>query len=210
MIRIVLTDDHEVVLSGLRSILGAAGDMEVVSTARNVDDALAAIEHHRPDVAVADLSMPEKSGLELVRRVTGSWPRTRVVVLSMQEAEAYVSQALSLGASGYVVKSAPSDELLAAIRDAAQGRRYLSSSISRDALEQYESRLSGRTPLSLLTDRERDVLLLVVSGLTSEEIAHKLEIGRRTVDTHRANLLRKTGARSTADMVRFAIEHHLT
>jgi DNA-binding NarL/FixJ family response regulator len=208
-IRVVLADDHEVVLSGLTAMIGAAGDMKVVALARNADDALEQVAQFRPDVLVADVSMPDQSGLELARRVFVGWPSTRVVMLSMHESEAYVSQALRQGAIGYVLKSSPSKELLEAIRCAVRGERYLANAISVDALERYEARFAAQAPnpARFMTERELDVLRLVVRGLTSAEIADELDIGKRTVESHRANLLRKLGARSTADMVRFAIEN---
>jgi DNA-binding NarL/FixJ family response regulator len=209
--RILLADDHPIVRDGLRAVLEAHPDLRVVGEADDGSAVLPLVEQLRPDVLVLDLIMPGTSGLELTRQVRRTAPRTGVVILSMHANEAYVAEALRAGASAYVLKKAASQELVAGIRAALAGECYLSTQISREILAEYQQATqSGVVDLfETLTPRERQVLDLLATGLSSNQIAARLGIGSRTVETHRANLMRKLNLHSTAELVRYAVQRGL-
>ena len=205
---IVLADDHQVVRHGLRSLLEAEPDFSVVGETGDGLEAAQLVERLQPDVLVLDLMMPGLNGLEVTRQVSQRSPRTRVVILSMHASEAHVLEALRSGAAAYVLKESTSAELVRAVREAVAGRRYLSSPLSERAIEAYMKKAESAAldPYEMLTAREREVLHLVVQGHTSAEIADRLFISRRTVETHRANLMRKLGLRTHTDLIRYALQ----
>ena len=208
---IVLADDHHVVRQGLRALIEAQPDLAVVGEAADGLEVPGLVERLAPDVLVVDIVLPGLGGLEVTRRVRHRAPRTRVVVLSMYATEAYVIEALRHGASAYVVKDASATELLRAVRAAAAGERYLSPPLSEKTIEAYLERAKTR-PLDLydtLTTREREVLHLAAEGHGNPQIAARLDIGVRTVETHRANLMRKLALHSQTDLVRFALARGL-
>jgi two-component system, NarL family, response regulator NreC len=206
-ITILLADDHPVVRLGVRTLLQAEADFELVGEA---DDGLAVVplvESQQPDVLVLDLMLPNLSGLEITRQVTQRWPRTRIVILSMHANEAYVLEALRNGAAGYVLKGSNARDLVRAVREVAAGGRYLSPPLSEHTLKAYAHKTESPTldPYETLTTREREVLHLAAAGLTSPGIAARLFISRRTVETHRANLMHKLGLETQTDLVRYAL-----
>ena len=204
---VVLADDHQVVRKGLRALLEAEEDLSVVGEAADGLEALDLVERFQPTVLVADVVMPGLSGPDVAREVRRRSPGTRTVILSMYANEAYVLEALTNGAYGYVVKEASAAEFLRAVREAAAGRRYLSPPLSESAVADYAHRRRGQ-PVDLyeaLTPRERAVLHLAGEGLTSAEIGARLAISGRTAETHRANLMRKLGLRGHIDLVRYTI-----
>ncbi|NWF79431.1 MAG: response regulator transcription factor [Chloroflexi bacterium] len=204
---IVLADDHHVVRSGLRVLLENDLSCHVVGEAGNGPEALALVERLQPDVLVADLIMPGLSGLEVARQARIVSPQTRIVILSMHADESYVREALRAGVTAYVLKETLSNEFLYAVQQAAQGRRYLSPPLSDRAIDAYANQ-AAETTLDLyetLTTREREILYLAAQGLTSAEIAEHLMIGVRTVDTHRASMMRKLGLHTPLDLIRFAV-----
>lgn len=204
---IVLADDHHVVRSGLRVLLENDLACTVVGEAGNGPEALALVERLQPDVLVADLIMPGLSGLEVARQTRIVSPQTRIVILSMHADESYVREALRAGVTAYVLKETLSNEFLYAVQQAAQGRRYLSPPLSDRAIDAYANQ-AAETTLDLyetLTTREREILYLAAQGLTSAEIAEHLMIGVRTVDTHRASMMRKLGLHTPLDLIRFAV-----
>jgi DNA-binding NarL/FixJ family response regulator len=208
---IVLAEDHRIVRQGLRAVLGAEPDLRVVGEAADGPEALRVVGRLRPDVLVLDLMLPGLGGLDVAREAARRWPRTRTVVLSMHANEAYVVEALRAGAAGYVLKDESAGELVRAIRAAAAGRRHLSSLISEEALRAYEARATERLadPYDALTLREREVLRLTAEGHSGAEVARRLFISPRTVETHRANLMRKLGVRNQKELVRFAVRRRL-
>jgi len=208
---IVLAEDHRVVRQGLAALIGREPDLTVLGETGDGLEAPALVERLGPDVLLLDLMLPGLAGLEVIRRVRERRPATRVVVLSMHGAEAYVLAALRAGATAYVVKDAPASELLRAIREAAAGRRYLSPPLSEAAIEAYVERVGAATadPYEALTPREREVLSLVAEGFTSREVGRRLGISPRTVETHRGNLLRKLGLGGPGDVARFALARGL-
>jgi two-component system, NarL family, response regulator NreC len=206
-ITILLADDHPVVRLGVRTLLQAEPDFQLVGEA---DDGLAVVplvERQQPDVLVLDLMLPNLSGLEITRQVTQRWPQTRIIILSMHANEAYVLEALRQGAVGYVLKGSNARDLVSAVRQVAAGGRYLSPPLSERTLEAYAHKAESPAldPYDTLTTREREVLHLAASGLTSPEIAGRLYISRRTVETHRANLMHKLGLETQTDLVRYAL-----
>lgn len=208
MISIVLADDHPIVRQGLRALLAAETDCTVIGEAVDGVNALQMVEQLKPDVLVVDLMMPRLGGLEVARRVRSLPDAPQVVVLSMHADEIYVLDALRSGAAAYVLKENDTAQLITAIRAAMSGQRYLSPPLSERAIDSYV-RQSHATPLDafeLLTAREREVLQLAAGGLTSTAIAAQLSISPRTAETHRANLMRKLGLHSQAELVRFAVQ----
>lgn len=208
MISILLADDHPLILRGLSDLFTACTDLRVVGEEPNGREVVEAVVRLEPDVLVLDLMMPGMSGMEIIRQVARSRPRTRIVVLSMHANVAYVWEALRNGALAYMLKCAESEELIFAVREASARRRYLSSSISELELEEYALKVQqrGLDPHDMLTKRERQVLRLVAEGNTSARIAQQLHIGIRTVETYRANLLLKLNLRNQTDLVRHAIQ----
>jgi two-component system response regulator NreC len=207
MTTIVLADDHHVVRQGLRSLLDAEPDFSVVGETGDGVEAAQLAERLRPDVLVLDLMMPGLNGLEVTRQVSQRSPQTRVVILSMHANEAHVLEALRAGAVAYVLKESTSAELVRAVREAVAGRRYLSPPLSERAIEAYMQKAESVAldPYETLTAREREVLYLVAEGHTNAEIADRLFISRRTVETHRANLMRKLDLRTQTDLISYAL-----
>lgn len=205
---IVLADDHHVVRQGLRSLLEAEPDFSVVGETGDGLEAAQLVERLQPDVLVLDLMMPGLNGLEVTRQVSQRSRQTHVVILSMHANEAHVLEALRAGAAAYVLKESTSAELVRAVREAVAGRRYLSPPLSERAIEAYMKKAESAAldPYEMLTAREREVLHLVVEGHTSAEIADRLFISRRTVETHRANLMRKLDLRTHTDLIRYALQ----
>lgn len=211
MITIVLADDHPIVRQGLRSLLATTPDCRLVGEAADGLAALRLVEQARPDVLVVDLMMPGLSGLEVTRRVRALPAPPQVVVLSMHADEVYVLDALRSGAVAYVLKENDTTELVAAVRLAASGKRYLSPPLSERAIDSYV-RQSYATPIDafeLLTAREREVLTLTAEGHSNGAIAARLGISPRTAETHRANLMRKLGLHGHAELARFALQRGL-
>lgn len=207
MTSIVLADDHPVVRQGLRSLLEAETDFRLIGEAGDGLEAVRLVERLRPNVLVLDLMMPGLSGLEVARRVGQCSPNTRVVILSMYASEAYVLEALKNGAAAYVLKDSSAADLVKAVREAAAGRRYLSSPLSERAIEIYIEKAEA-TALDIhdtLTSREREVLHMAAEGRTNTEIAARLVISPRTAETHRANLMRKLGLRTQTELIRYAL-----
>jgi two-component system, NarL family, response regulator NreC len=205
---IVLADDHPLVRQGLRTLLEAEPAFRIVGEAGNGLEAARLAEDLRPDILVLDLMMPGLTGLEVARQITKRSPQTRIVVLSMYANEAYVMEALRNGAVGYVLKESNLTELVQAIREVAKGRRYLSPPLSERAIEEYVHKAKG-APLDryeTLTTREREVLHLVAEGHSNSEIGKRLFISPRTVEVHRANLMRKLDLHSHTDLIRYALK----
>lgn len=208
VINILLADDHQVVREGFRALLRMEKDICIVGEAGDGIEAVRLTEQLRPDVLVADLMMPSLNGIEVTRQVTSRVPGTKVVILSMHASEAYVLESLRHGASAYVLKDASSADLVRAVREAIAGRRYLSPPLSELAIQAYVEKTRKTDSLDLhdtLTDREREVLQQGAEGCTNAEIAARLCISPRTVETHRANLMHKLGLRSQTELVRYAI-----
>lgn len=210
MIRVLVADDHAVVRDGLKMILGAEKDIEVVGSVASGTDAVALAAEVEPDVAVLDIAMPGLDGLGAARRIRAADSRVQVVILSMHATAEHLHQALSAGVVGYVVKSSAGTEVVEAVRAAADGRRHLSRPLAAMAAEQRRRRAPARGPLASLSEREREVLQLVVEGLSSADIARSLGLSPGTVDTYRSRIMRKLGVDDLVGLVRFAVQHGLT
>lgn len=205
-VRIALCEDHAVVRSGLRRILEAEDDMEVVGEAANADEAVALALATRPDVLVMDLSLPDRSGVPATAEVLQASPATRVLVLTMHDDVGYLRRSFKAGATGYLVKEAADYELVQAIRQVAGGGEYVHPALGAALLdpEAPPARLAG--PGGELSDRELEVLRSIVLGLTNAEIAGRLFVSVRTVETHRAHINQKLNVRSRAELFRRARE----
>lgn len=206
---IVIAEDHEIVRDGLRSLIQATEDCEVVGEA---SDGTAAVElacRQRPDVVVMDIWLPRLSGIEATRRIVAE-TRSRVLILSQHESWSYVQEALRAGASGYVVKTSSATQLLAAIRALRSGKSYLSPEIAGHVVDAFAhpEAMSG-PPVASLSGREREVLQLIGEGLSSKEIASEIGISARTAEAHRANVMHKLNIHKVAGLVRFAIREGL-
>ncbi len=208
VVTVVLVDDHNVVRQGLRTLLEAESDLHVVGEAANGLEAIKMVDSFQPDVLVVDLMLGGMNGLEVTRQVCKRSPRTGIVILSMYGNEAYVHEALRSGAKAYILKESTSNELVRAVREAAVGHRYLSPPLSERAIEAYmqKTEATALDPYDTLTTRELEVLHLAVQGKTNTEIAGKLFISRRTVEVHRANMMRKLGLHTQADLIRYALQ----
>jgi two-component system response regulator NreC len=203
--RIVIADDHPVVRSGLRTLLESEEGLEVVAEAGDVDAARRYVLGHHPTVLVLDLNMPGGSSLEAIPRLREQFPQTEIVVLTMQDDPAFAREAMRAGALGYVLKEAADEELVTAVREAAQGRTYLHPRLgARLAAEPIDE----GSP-SELSEREVEVLRLIALGHTNSEIAGQLFLSVRTVESHRAHIQQKLGLSTRAELVRYALDHKL-
>lgn len=207
-IRVVLVDDHAILRAGLRRVLDAEPDIEVVGEAESADRAIFETISSKPDVVVMDLVMPGKSGIEGMPAVLQATPDVKVLVLSMQDDPRYVREAFEVGATGYVLKEAADTEVVGAIRAVAAGERYVHPALGARlvAAEAEERKRAEADPLS---EREREVLRLLALGHTNQEIAKMLYISVRTAETHRAHIMRKLRLSSRAELVRYALENDL-
>ena len=207
-IRVLLADDHTMVRKGLRSILDAEADLEVVGEADNGRDAVKMAQKLFPKVVVMDITMPGLNGLEATRQIRKQIPDTQVVILSMHASEEYVLEVLRSGASGYVVKQAAPAELVSAIHAASRGEAFLSPSVSKTVVSEYVRQAEaaeGPGPHEVLTGREREVLQLIAEGKSNKEIARELSISVKTVETHRAHLMGKLDLHSAVEVTQYAI-----
>lgn len=206
MIRVVLVDDHAIVREGYRRLLGLEADIQVVGECANADEVYytLASSAQAPDVLVLDLSMPGRSGLDVLRRVRLRWPPLRVLVFSMHDSAAMVSQALKAGAAGYVTKSSPPDDLVEAVRRVARGEHVVSSDVADAAAVADEP-----PPHLSLTGREFDVLRLLVQGLSVEQVAERMHLSGKTVANYQTILRHKLGVANAVEMVHYAQRHGL-
>lgn len=204
-IRILLVDDHTVVRRGIRMILSAQPDMEVVAEGKNGFEAIDEAGTTQPDVVIMDVNMEGMNGIEGARRIVESLPRCRVLALSMHRDAVYVREMLKAGAKGYLVKDADDDALLDAVRAVARGDAYLSPSVADSVLTDYRRHVTN--PMDLLTAREREVLQLIAEGKTNKEIAGQLSLSVYTVEAHRGRLMEKLNLHSTGELVRFAMRN---
>jgi DNA-binding NarL/FixJ family response regulator len=210
-IRILLVDDQSLVRSGLMKLLEPQKEFQVVGEAGDGEEALAMVKKLQPDIVLMDLSMPKMSGLEATKLIGVKYPNVRVLVLTMHENEEYVFQILKAGAGGYILKDSGRDELVKAIQTVARGEKFFSSRISEIMVQGYLKKGEAKGPSDdsddlPLTKREREVLAFIAEGLNNQQIAEKLFISPRTVDTHRTNIMQKLDIHDTANLVRFAIE----
>lgn len=209
LIRVVLADDHAVVRAGLKAVLGAARDIDVVGEAANGAEAIALVERLHPDVVVMDLTMGEMDGRTATKTLAATDNAPRVLVLTMHAEDEYLVPLLEAGASGYLVKSVADRELVDAVRTVARGELYVRPAAARvlaKGLKKKDAHADDRARFEKLTERERDVLRLIAAGYTAPEIGEKLFISPKTVDTYKQRINEKLGLQHRADYVRFALK----
>jgi DNA-binding NarL/FixJ family response regulator len=208
VIRVLLADDHAMVRAGLKEILADTGDITVAAEATNGQEVMARVRVEDYDVAVLDMSMPGRSGIELIKQVKDAKPKLRILVLTMHSEEQYAVRALKAGASGFLTKEAAADQLVAAIRRIAAGGAYVSpETAERLVLETGPQAVAA--PHTLLSDREFQVLQMIAGGKTVGEIAKTLSLSVKTVSTHKTRILNKMGLANQAELIRYALEHKL-
>ena len=209
--RILLVDNHRVVIEGLRAMLEQEKDMEVVGMAENGRVALSMIRELSPDVVLLDIAMSDLNGIEAAAQITHDHPTVKVVALSMYTEGRHVRAMLEAGAHGYVTKETAATELLRAIRKVTRGLKFLSSDVTEAVVDGFVSRVvEDNSAMARLGGREREVLQLIAEGLTSGEIAARLHLSVNTVDTHRRNIMKKLDLHSVADLTKYAIREGLT
>ena len=205
-IRVLLADDHTLVRAGIRGLLEKMAGIQVVAETGDGREALRLIEATQPDVVLMDITMPGLNGLEAAARVTKYFPKVRVIMLSVHANEEYVWQALRGGAAGYLVKDAGPAELELAVTAIARGEMYLSPAVSKHVVQDYIRRVAGETStLDLLTPRQREILQMIAEGNTTKEVAERLNVSVKTVETHRAQLMERLDIHDVAGLVRYAI-----
>ncbi len=212
-IRVFLADDHAVVRDGLQFILEDQADITVVGEAANGHEAVAQVRKLKPDVVVMDIAMPELNGIEATRQIRTELPRTQVVMLSVYSSSEHIYRALKAGARGYLLKESAGAEVVIAVRMVHAGRRYLCQKIADTMIDTYISQretAEAKSPLERLSNREREVLQLVVEGKSSKEIANILHLSPKSVETYRSRLMQKLGVHDLPSLVKFAIQHGLT
>jgi len=208
VIRIVIADDHAIVREGLKQVLASDGGIQVVGEAQNGHEALACVRDLDFDLLLLDMSMPGKSGIELIKQVHAEKPKLRILILSMHEEKQYAVRAIRAGASGYLTKESASAQLVAAIRKVASGGAFISAEVAQQLA--LSAMPGGQTlPHESLSDREFQVFRMIAEGKSVSEIAERLSLSVKTVSTHKANLLHKMEMSTTADLVRYALTHRL-
>jgi DNA-binding NarL/FixJ family response regulator len=207
-LRILLADDHTVVRQGLRRVLEDRPEWEVVAEAGDGREAVRQAEQHKPDIAILDVAMPLLNGIETTRQITRRVPNTRVLVLSMHADEAYVTQMLQAGATGYLLKDSADVDLIQAVSEVAKGKSFFSPAIARVMLDDYVRQLADKgvtDRYQSLSEREREIFQLIAEGKTNKEIASLLSISPSTVETHRAHIMEKLDLHSAAEIVLYAV-----
>lgn len=207
-IRVLVVDDHTIVRDGICALLALAGDIEVVGEATNGYEALSRVRELAPDVVLMDVSMPIMGGLEATRRIVKEFPETKVLVLTQYDDKEYFFPVIESGASGFISKAAASSELTAGIRSVSRGDSYLSPSVTKLLVENYQQTAGERItqdPYKALTAREREVLKLLAEGHSTQEIADILVITPKTVEGHKTNLMAKLGIHNRVDLVKYAL-----
>ena len=207
--RILIADDHGIVRGGMKLLIDRQPDMEVIAEAEDGVDAFEQAVREKPDLCILDVSMPRMTGLQAARQIKAHLPNTQVLMLSMHDDQKYVFDALKAGASGYVLKREVDTALLDAIRAVSRGEAFLTNAVERSLIREWMSD-DAEGPDEPLTNREQEVLKLIAEAHTNKEIAETLHLAEKTVESHRANILRKLGMRDRVELVRYAIKRGLT
>jgi DNA-binding NarL/FixJ family response regulator len=207
-IRVVVADDHTILREGVHSLLSLESDISVVGEARDGVEAIELVEKAAVDVVIMDMVMPRMNGLEATREIKRRWPNVKVLVLSMYDDDEYVQQVIQAGASGYVLKRVATEDLVRAIREVHSGASFLYPPIAAKLIDDYLRLVRGDAPPDsgeVLTPRERQVLKLIAEGNTNQEIAATLCLSKKTVESHRSNIMRKLDLHDVTDLVKYAI-----
>lgn len=215
MIKIIIADDHRIIRDGLKSLLSDEKDIRIIGEAADGEEALVKTRELKPDILIADISMPELNGIEMTRLLSKEGLDTKVLIVSMHDNEDYISQALDAGASGYLLKDSSKDELLKAIKAVQDGETYCSGDVSKILLNKFlvssrskKLKIESEDRLEL-TKREKEILKLISDGLSNKEIANLLFVSTRTIDTHRYNVMQKLNVKNGAELVRIAFKLNL-
>jgi DNA-binding NarL/FixJ family response regulator len=207
-LRILLADDHTIVRQGLRKVIEERPEWEVVAEAGDGREAVRQAEEHKPDIAIVDVAMPLLNGIETARQIKRKAPDTRIIVLTMHADEAYVTQMLQAGASGYLLKDSADVDLIQAVAEVSRGRSFFSPAIARVMLDDYVRQLAEKgvtDRYESLSEREREIFQLIAEGRTNKEIAALLHVSPSTVETHRAHIMEKLDLHSAAEIVLYAV-----
>jgi DNA-binding NarL/FixJ family response regulator len=208
-IRVLLVDDHTILREGVRSLLDGESDMRVVGEARDGVEAVEQVDHLEPDVVIMDMVMPRMNGLEATLEIKRRHADARILILSMYDDDEYVQQIIQAGASGYVLKRVAADDLVKAVREVYAGSSFLYPPIAAKLIEDYVRKARGEDTSEAedpLTPREREVLRLIAEGNTNVEIAEALTLSKKTVESHRANIMRKLDLHTVTDLVKYALK----
>ncbi|MBX7150245.1 response regulator transcription factor [bacterium] len=214
-ITILLADDHPIVRSGLRSLLSSQPEFEIIGEAENGEEAIEAIKRLKPAIALLDISMPKLSGTEAAKIISQKYSHTKVIILTMIEEEAYIGKVIEAGAYAYLLKDSGNDEIIKAIHRVVQGEKYFSQSAYDLIGRQFSKKnikskdVENDNVINTLTAREKEILGLIAEGLNSQQIAKKLFLSPRTIETHRSNLMHKLRIHTATGLVRFAIENKI-
>jgi DNA-binding NarL/FixJ family response regulator len=207
-IRVLLVDDHRILREGVRSLLAAEPEIKVVGEAEDGEGAIAQVERLKPDVVLMDMVMPHLSGLEATARIKELHPEVVILIMSMHDNDEYVRQVIKAGAAGYVLKGVTGDDLVHAIKAVHDGASFVDPAIAAKLVEDYVRRVRGDAPIEpedLLTPREFEILTLVAEGHSNHEIAKRLFLSKKTVETHRANIMRKLELHDVTELVKYAL-----
>jgi DNA-binding NarL/FixJ family response regulator len=205
--KILIVDDHPMMREGLRGVIAREPDMVVCGEAENAQQAAEAIVKHAPDLILADITLPGKSGLELVKDLKVMYPNLAVLALSMHDESLYAERMLRAGASGYITKQQPPEELVKAIRQVLNNQVYVSKDVSESLLRRFSGKTqSNRSPMEILTDREFEILQLLGKGATAKEISGQLHLSVKTVAVHNTNIRKKLNLKNSAQLIRFAVQ----
>ncbi|MEE4275180.1 MAG: response regulator transcription factor [Thermoleophilia bacterium] len=207
-IRVIVADDHTILREGVCSLLALQSDIEVVGEASDGAEALELLGRAAVDVVIMDMVMPRMNGLEATREIKRRWPGVKILILSMYDDDAYVQQVIQAGASGYVLKRVATEDLVQAIREVHSGASFLYPPIAAKLIDDYRRVISGDAPpgtVGVLTPREQEVLRLIAEGNTNQDIADILGLSRKTVESHRGNIMRKLALHDVTDLVKYAI-----
>ncbi|MBS1192016.1 MAG: two component transcriptional regulator, LuxR family [Rhodocyclaceae bacterium] len=209
MIRILIADDHDILRAGLKHILQDEGDIAVAGEASDGHQVLARIRAEKWDALVLDLTMPGKSGVELIKQIKAEYPRLPILVLSMHKEDLYAVRALKAGASGYLCKDNAETLLASAIRKVANGGLFINQAVAEKVAMEMLAAPAQTTPHTRLTDREYQIFLMIARGMGVTDIGKKLNLSVKTVSTHKTRILEKMGLANTAELIRYAMRHHL-
>ncbi|MCI0473798.1 MAG: response regulator transcription factor [Ignavibacteria bacterium] len=214
-IKVLLVDDHQIIRDGVRTMLVTEKEVDIVGCASGSEEALKLIQSHKPDIVITDISMPDHTGIELTQSITEKFPSVRVLILSMYTSEDYICQAIQSGAKGFLPKQDTTKQiLLEAIQTLHRNEEYFSPSVSKILASRYVQQVKNvsKVPATRkfsLTDREKEILKLYAEGFSNQEIADKLHISIRTVETHKNNIMQKFDFKSTVEMVKYALKNNL-
>ncbi len=205
-IRIVIADDHRVMLDGIRALLSNVSELVIVGDALNGDELISQVRIHTPDVVLTDIQMPVKDGIQAAREIHAEFPNVRIIALTMLNESMFIRQMLEAGVSGYVTKNVDKEELVRVIQKVARGEKHFSDEVTAQLMNSFSS---TSTPIDSLTKREKEILKLIAQGLTDKEIAEKIFLSALTVISHRKNILSKLGLKNKVEITRFAMENGL-